>query len=75
MHMHSQALMKRVRNILQETHTKGCIVTLSYLLDQVLQGIDKCVCKQDDILMGGNDWKENFKILFEVLDYINTTYI
>lgn len=37
-------------------------------MDQVLQGIDKCVCKQDDILMGGNDWRENLKIVAEVLE-------
>ena len=24
-------------------------------MDQILQGIGKCVCKQDDILVGGND--------------------
>ncbi|CAB4030743.1 Transposon Tf2-9 poly, partial [Paramuricea clavata] len=32
-------------------------------MDQILQGIKKCVCKQDDILIGGNDWRENLKIL------------
>ena len=37
-------------------------------MDQVLQGIDKCVCKQGDILIGGNDWNENLKILAEVLE-------
>ena len=37
-------------------------------MDQILQGIEKCVCKQDDILVGGNDWQENLKILAEVLD-------
>ena len=36
-------------------------------MDQILQGIEKCVCKQDDILVGGNDWQENLKILAEVL--------
>ena len=36
--------------------------------DQILQGIEKCVCKQDYILVGGNDWQENLKILAEVLD-------
>ncbi|CAB3983486.1 Hypothetical predicted protein [Paramuricea clavata] len=34
-------------------------------MDQILQGIEKCVCKQDDILIGGNDWRENLKILGE----------
>ena len=34
-------------------------------MDQILQGIEKCVCKQDDILVGGNDWQENLKILAE----------
>jgi hypothetical protein len=37
-------------------------------MDQILQGIEKCVCKQDDILIGGNDWRENLKILGEVLE-------
>ena len=37
-------------------------------MNQILQGIEKCVCKQGDILVGGNDWQENLKILAEVLD-------
>ena len=37
-------------------------------MDQILQGIEKCVCKQDDILICGNDWRENLKILGEVLE-------
>ena len=37
-------------------------------MDQILQGIEKCVCKQGDILIGGNDWIENLKILGEVLE-------
>ena len=37
-------------------------------MDQILQGIEKCVCKQDDILVEGNDWQENLKILTKVLD-------
>ena len=36
-------------------------------MDQILQGIEKCVCKQDDILVGGNDWHESLNILAEVL--------
>ncbi|CAB4015186.1 Hypothetical predicted protein [Paramuricea clavata] len=32
-------------------------------MDQILQEIEKCVCEQDDILIGGNDWRENLKIL------------
>lgn len=36
-------------------------------MDQILQGIEKCVCKQDDILIGGDDWQENLEILAEVL--------
>lgn len=31
----------------------------------------KCVCKQDDILIGGNDWQENLKILADVLDRLH----
>jgi len=34
-------------------------------IDQILQGIPKCGCKQDDILIGGND--ENLDILQMVL--------
>ena len=40
-------------------------------MNQILQGIEKCVCKQDDILVGGNDWQENLKILAEVLDRLH----
>ena len=40
-------------------------------IDQILQGIEKCVCKQDDILVGGNDWQENLKIIAEVLDRLH----
>ena len=40
-------------------------------MDQILQGIEKCVCKQDDILVGGNDWQENLKILADVLDRLH----
>ena len=40
-------------------------------MDQILQGIEKCVCKKDDILVGGNDWQENLKILAEVLDRLH----
>jgi len=31
-------------------------------MDQILQGIPKCVCKQDDILIDGNDEIENLDI-------------
>ena len=40
-------------------------------MDQILQGFEKCVCKQNDILVGGNDWQENLKILAEVLDRLH----
>ncbi len=40
-------------------------------MDQILQGVEKCVCKQDDILIGGDDWKENLKILAEVLERLD----
>ena len=40
-------------------------------MDQILQRIEKCVCKQDDILVGGNDWQENLKIPAEVLDRLH----
>ena len=39
-------------------------------MDQILQGIEKCVCKQDDILIGGSDWQENL-ILADVLDRLH----
>ena len=40
-------------------------------MDQIIQGIEKCVCKQDDISVGGNDWEENLKILSEVMDRLH----
>jgi len=36
-----------------------------------LQGIPKCVCKQDDILIGGNDENENLDILEMVLERVS----
>ena len=39
-------------------------------MDQILQGSEKCVCKQDTILVGGNDW-QNLRILAEVLDRLH----
>ena len=44
---------------------------ISGKMDQILQGIEKCVCKQDDILIGGIDWQENLRILGEVLDRLH----
>ena len=35
-------------------------------MDQILNGIQKCVCKQDDILIGGDDKNENIAIVEEV---------
>lgn len=40
-------------------------------MDQILQGVEKCVCKQDDILIGGTGPQENLKILSEVLDRLH----
>ncbi|XP_064643572.1 uncharacterized protein K02A2.6-like [Lineus longissimus] len=40
-------------------------------MDQILQGIPKTVCKQDDILMGGDDDNENLDILERVLDRLS----
>ena len=40
-------------------------------MDKILQGIEKCVCKKDNILVGWNDWQENLKILAEVLDRLH----
>ena len=33
--------------------------------------LENTVCKQDDILVGGNDWQKNLKILAEVLDRLH----
>ena len=40
-------------------------------MDQILLGVENCVCKQDDILIGGNDWQENLRILADVLDRLH----
>ena len=40
-------------------------------MDMILQGVEKCVCKQDDILIGGVSWQENVKILAEVLERLH----
>ena len=40
-------------------------------MDMILQGVEKCVCKQDDILIGGVSWQENIKILAEVLERLH----
>ena len=37
-------------------------------MDQILQGIPKCVCKQNDILIAGNDENENLDILEMVVE-------
>ena len=46
-------------------------------MDMMLQGVEKCVRKQDDILIGGVSWQENIKILAEVLERLHKyiTYI
>ena len=38
---------------------------------KILQGTPKCVCKQDDILIGGNDENENLDILEIVLERLS----
>ena len=40
-------------------------------MDMILQGVEKYVCKQDDILIGGVSWQENVKILAEVLERLH----
>jgi hypothetical protein len=40
-------------------------------MDQILQGVEKCVCKQDDILIGGDNERENLEILAEVLNRLH----
>ena len=40
-------------------------------MDQILLKVEKCVCKQDDILIGGNDWQENLNILADELDRLH----
>ena len=37
-------------------------------MDKILQGMEKCVCNQDDILVGGVDAEENLEIAGEVLE-------
>lgn len=37
-------------------------------MDKILQGVTKCVCNQDDILIGGVDSRENLQIVGEVLE-------
>ena len=37
-------------------------------MDHILLGVEKCVCKKDDILTGENDWQKNLKILSDALD-------
>ena len=38
---------------------------------KILLEVEKCVCKQDDILIVGNDSQENLKILTYVLDRLH----
>ena len=40
-------------------------------MDKILAGVEKCVCNQDDILIGGVDKKENLEITAEVLDRLH----
>ena len=40
-------------------------------MDMILQGVEKYVCKQDDILFGGVSWQEDIKILAEVLETLH----
>ena len=40
-------------------------------MDMILQGVKKCVCKQDNILIGGVSWQEKIKILAEVLERLH----
>jgi len=40
-------------------------------MDMILQGVPNCVCKQNDILIGGVSWQENIKILSEVLERLH----
>ena len=40
-------------------------------MDKILQGVEKCVCNQDDILVGGVDAEGNLKIVGEVLERLN----
>ena len=37
-------------------------------MNRIIQGNEKCICKQDEILIGGKEWQENFDILPKVLD-------
>ena len=37
-------------------------------MDKILQGVAKCICNQDDILVGGVDTRKNLQIVGEVLE-------
>lgn len=40
-------------------------------MDKILQGVEKCVCNQDDILLSGVDMKINLEIVGEVLERLH----
>ena len=40
-------------------------------MDKILAGVEKCICNQDDILIGSVDTKENLEIAAEVLDRLH----
>jgi len=46
-----------------------------FKMDQILQDIPKCVCNQDDILIGGNDENDNFDILEMVLKRLSENIV
>ena len=37
-------------------------------MDKILQGVEKCVCNEDDVLVSGVDAEENLAIMGEVLE-------
>ena len=42
---------------------KSALKIFQATMDKILPGVEKCVCNQDDILVGGIDTKENLKIV------------
>ena len=40
-------------------------------MDKILQGVAKCVCNQDDILVGGVHTRRNLQIVSEVLERLH----
>ena len=69
--------MKQAKSTCVLTLIRDCMGIQSYptvsstrqaTMDKILQGVEKCVCNQDHILVGGVDAEGNLKIVGEVLE-------